>query len=276
MFNKSYPSYHSYGDKLKSEGSDGIVRHFRHPVLQVWALTLAEFICLFLIPIISVYNFYVKSTLNEYNNLPSSEQFTTSYTIWIFAPAAFMHVISRFLIFLSLTFTSASSYQMLWCANLIFTCVFSRIFLHKTLSFVKWFAVFLIVGKFTFFFYCHVPQSNFNLFFSWRHNRWSFRWKRKYRKKSSTWRYIDNHWHALLGRTINVRRKVHQKAQRFANSSLRIGRIFWLSYDDVASDNILLCSDSVWHGTASKRVWRCNRRIYSTQKLSCTFDYIHQ
>ena len=40
---------------------------------------------------------------------------------------------------------------MLWCANLIFTCVFSRIFLHKTLSFVKWFAVFLIVGKFTFF-----------------------------------------------------------------------------------------------------------------------------
>ena len=163
MFNKSYPSYHSYGDKLKSEGSDGIVRHFRHPVLQVWALTLAEFICLFLIPIISVYNFYVKSTLNEYNNLPSSEQFTTSYTIWIFAPAAFMHVISRFLIFLSLTFTSASSYQMLWCANLIFTCVFSRLFLHKTLSVVKWFAVFLIVGKFTFF-YCYVPQLNFDMF----------------------------------------------------------------------------------------------------------------
>ena len=147
FFNKSY---HSYGDKLKSKGSDGIVRNFRHPVLQVWALTFAEFLCLFLLPIISVYKIYVKSTLNVNNNLPSSEQFT-SYTIWIFAPAAIMHVISRFLIFLSLTFTSASSYQMLWCANLIFTCVFSRLFLHKTLSVVKWLAVFLIFGKFTFF-----------------------------------------------------------------------------------------------------------------------------
>ena len=86
-------------------------------------------------------------TPEENNVSPTDEKEKKSFNFFLFFPASLMHVISRMLIFIALTFTSASSYQMLSGSNLIFTCILSRIFLHKKLKLVKWIGVLVILGK---------------------------------------------------------------------------------------------------------------------------------
>ena len=68
-----------------------------------------------------------------------------SFNPLLFLPAAVMHLISRIFSFLSLTFTTVSSFQMLSGCNLIFVCILSRIFLKKSLPWHKWFGVFVII-----------------------------------------------------------------------------------------------------------------------------------
>ena len=78
--------------------------------------------------------------------LPKTSQETPKFSIFIFLPAAIMHLTSRCLVFLALNFTTASSFQMLSGANLIFTCLLSRLFLKRKLEWWKWLAIFIIIG----------------------------------------------------------------------------------------------------------------------------------
>ena len=78
--------------------------------------------------------------------LSKTSQESPKFSIFIFLPAAIMHLTSRCLVFLALNFTTASSFQMLSGANLIFTCLLSRLFLERKLEWWKWLAIFIIIG----------------------------------------------------------------------------------------------------------------------------------
>ena len=135
---------------MESVGTDGESRPFKHPILQVWGLNIGEFCCI-------IFFYFLKgiktckngsdTTPKQTNASPTDEKEKKSFNSFLFLPASVMHVISRMLIFIALTFTSASSYQMLSGSNLIFTCILSRIFLHKKLKLVKWIGVLVILGE---------------------------------------------------------------------------------------------------------------------------------
>ena len=170
-----------YSNLLSSEGKNGDVHLFRHPFLQTWGLSVGEFSCIIISLALKAWKSKKETPDQDTNNegwsfiiiysdetdfiqfyfrntCPAKFIFIISMTTcffkekpqfnpFIFLPAAIFHQSSRCLIFLSLTFTSASSYQMLSGSNLIFTCIWGRIFLKKPLPWHKWMGVTVITSK---------------------------------------------------------------------------------------------------------------------------------
>ena len=62
-------------------------------------------------------------------------------------PPALMEILSLSAFFVALIFTTASSFQILTGANLIFGCIFSRIFLKRRLEIFQWIAIFITIGN---------------------------------------------------------------------------------------------------------------------------------
>ena len=125
---------------LYSQGKEGKNHIFKHPFLQTWGISVGEFSCILLILAWSLIK--NRNCLNETEN---NNQLDYSY--FLFLPTAILHQGSRCLIYMSLIFTTASSYQFLSGSTLIFTCIFSKIFLRKALPWYKWFSIVIIVGK---------------------------------------------------------------------------------------------------------------------------------
>ena len=130
---------------MSSEGKDGKVHIFRHPFLQTWGLSLGEFACIFIAIIWNCIKLRGIQTSQTSSSSETSEA-RPKFCPFIFLPAAIFHQGSRCLIFLSLIFTTASSYQILSGSNLIFACIFGRLFLKKSLPWHKWIGVLIIVG----------------------------------------------------------------------------------------------------------------------------------
>ena len=130
---------------MESEGRNGTVTIFRHPFLQTWGLSAGEFSCLFIFFLWnSVKDHFCDKKMEE--NDPKKPKKTQKFNPFIFLPASIMHVTFRCFIFLSLTFTTPGSYQMLAGTILVFTCILSRIFLKRILSWIKWLGVLIIVN----------------------------------------------------------------------------------------------------------------------------------
>ena len=125
-------------NKQDSIGIDGTKRKFQHPVLQCWGLSLGEATCILLL---LAYN-TLKKRPDLQEKAESEEK--RSYNPVLFIPPAILHLTCRVLPFLGLLLTSASLFQMLSISKLIFTCVLSKIFLHKSLPWYKWFGIFII------------------------------------------------------------------------------------------------------------------------------------
>ena len=122
-------------NKQDSTGIDGTTRKFQHPVLQCWGLSLGEASCILLL-----LAYYALRKQPD----PQEKAEKRSFNPLLFIPAAILHLTSRVLCFLGLILTSASSFQMLSISNLIFTCLLSKIFLHKSLPWYKWFGICVI------------------------------------------------------------------------------------------------------------------------------------
>ena len=172
-----------YSNTLYSEGKNGKNHIFRHPFLQTWGLSLGEFACFF---ITIGWNFWkgratkndendsTTENNNEVKDAKTQSKEELAFSPFIFLPAAIFHQGSRCLIFMALIFTTASSYQILSGSNLIFACIFSKIFLKKVLPWHKWIGVLIIIGKKT---WSHfgVNFFHFTIFFSWCRSCWN-RW----------------------------------------------------------------------------------------------------
>ena len=129
---------------LHSEGKNGQNHIFQHPFLQTWLLAVGEFVCLF---ISLAYDLWREGRSNDVKDTKSEAKDGAKFNPLIFLPAAILHQGSRCLVFMALIFTTASSYQILSGSLVIFTCIFSKIFLKKVLAWHKWIGVTVILGK---------------------------------------------------------------------------------------------------------------------------------
>ena len=129
-----------FSNQQESVGINQESHPFQHPFLQCWGLSVGEASCFIL--------FLVSNAFKKRNDIheDSKKDDCSSFSPFLFIPAAILHLTSRILIFIGLLLTSASSFQMLSGCNLIFTCIFSRIFLKKSLPWYKWFAIFVITS----------------------------------------------------------------------------------------------------------------------------------
>ena len=125
---------------LYSEGKEGKSHIFKHPFLQTWGISVGEFSCILL-----KLAWNLIKNRSSYSETENNNQI--DYSCFLFLPTAILHQGSRCLIYMSLIFTTASSYQFLSGSTLIFTCIFSKIFLRKALPWYKWFSIVIIVGK---------------------------------------------------------------------------------------------------------------------------------
>ena len=128
--------FNSYGNTVQTKGQNG--KPFIHPFLQVWGLAFGQ--CLFLIMFLGC-KAYAYCTHGSYYSGRSC------VNPLIHGVASLMNVIICSLIFGGLTLTSASSYQMLYGSNLIFTCMSQRFLMRRSMSWLKWLAVCLLIGK---------------------------------------------------------------------------------------------------------------------------------
>ena len=131
-----------FSDLQYSEGTNGTIKLFKHPFLQCWGLTLGEFSCMII--------FFTGNILKRKckSESDAEEQNRSLFSPFVFLPPSILHVTSRCFSYIALTLTTASSFQILCGCNLIFTCILSRIFLKRILSWKKWLGVFvIIIGK---------------------------------------------------------------------------------------------------------------------------------
>ena len=136
---------------LHSEGKNGQNHIFQHPFLQTWLLAVGEFVCLFISLASDLWREGRSNDKNENHkdakDTKSEAKDGTKFNPLIFLPAAILQQGSRCLVFMALIFTTASSYQILSGSLVIFTCIFSKIFLKKVLAWHKWIGVTVILGK---------------------------------------------------------------------------------------------------------------------------------
>ena len=125
---------------LSSEGRDQKDHLFIHPFLQLWGFAVGEFASIFLCLIW----YLIKKTKDDsVNEMPEKKKINP---LLLLPPAIFeMLMLSAF--FIALVFTNASSYQIISGANLIFGCIFSRIFLKRKLEIYQWIAIFITIGN---------------------------------------------------------------------------------------------------------------------------------
>ena len=126
---------------MESEGRNGTVTAFRHPFLQTWGLSVGEFFCIFIFFLSNA----VKDHFFDKEIEENTNDKTQKFSPFIFFPASILHILHRCFIFLSLIFTTPSSYQMICGSKLIFTCLLSRIFLKRILPWYKWLSVLIMV-----------------------------------------------------------------------------------------------------------------------------------
>uniref|UniRef100_A0A0N5C4F1 CRT-like domain-containing protein n=1 Tax=Strongyloides papillosus TaxID=174720 RepID=A0A0N5C4F1_STREA len=114
-----------WADSLKSDG-----RNFNHPFFQAACMFLGELSCL---GVYYLLKYTRKNVHNEAENVA-----TTTVNPFIFLPPAFCDVFATSIMYVGLNLTTASSFQMLRGAVIIFTGLLSVAFLGAQLKPYKW------------------------------------------------------------------------------------------------------------------------------------------
>ncbi|XP_059059735.1 solute carrier family 35 member F6 [Achroia grisella] len=117
-----------WADKLNAQGSDGEVRQFEHPFLQAAAMFLGEILCLL--------------TFKLVYRLRSSEHSLTqgnqNFNPFVLMPAAMFDLVGTSIMYIGLTLTYASSFQMFRGSIIIFVAMLSVTFLDRTILKREW------------------------------------------------------------------------------------------------------------------------------------------
>jgi len=143
-------------DLIESENSDGEVVVFNHPFLQATFMFLGESLCMIVYLLTIAYRLYCAKNDAENNETPKclsqDEESETvekekagNYSIFIFYFPALCDVTATSIMYIALTLTSASSFQMLRGSIMIFAGLESVIFLKKKLEWWRWLGMFIVL-----------------------------------------------------------------------------------------------------------------------------------
>ncbi|KRZ97915.1 Solute carrier family 35 member F6 [Trichinella sp. T8] len=124
----------------------GLGRPFNHPFFQAFLMFVGEFACLpafFLIE----HCWKRKKFSHSFEVTSDNDKLVDrqKFNFLIFLPATLCDMTATSIMYIGLTMTNASSFQMLRGATVIFTGIFSVAFLGMTLAVFKWIGMFLVL-----------------------------------------------------------------------------------------------------------------------------------
>eukprot|EP00127_Corallochytrium_limacisporum_P003252 Clim_evm101s147 gene=Clim_evmTU101s147 len=135
-------------DRVVAPGRDGKLEAFNHPALQTWIMFLGEFLCLLVFKGTEWYYELRYITFNRDRSreikieIPSRSKAPPCY---LFALPTLCDMTATTLMNIGLLFTTASVYQMLRGAMVLFTAIFSVIFLKRKLTLHHYVGLFGVV-----------------------------------------------------------------------------------------------------------------------------------
>lgn len=128
-----------WADKLKSKGSDGVERFFEHPFLQTSSMFLGEMLCLLVFKLA-----FYRSRNTGANSLTAGNQ---NFNPFVLMPAAMLDLVGTSIMYIGLTLTYVSSFQMFRGSIIIFVAVLSMTYSNKHIIKREWTGiVFIILG----------------------------------------------------------------------------------------------------------------------------------
>jgi drug/metabolite transporter (DMT)-like permease len=126
-------------DIQKSEGIDGDKEEFNHPFVQAVGMFMGEFLCLIA--------FKALWAFNKVTDRPNKE--VTPFNPLIFVLPAICDMTATSCMYVGLNWTYASVFQMLRGSVIIFTGIFSVLFLKRKLKGYHWLGMlFVLAGLF--------------------------------------------------------------------------------------------------------------------------------
>lgn len=129
-------------DQITTPGQDGQIRHFIHPFMQSAFMFVGEMMCLLVFKIaFCYYNRQVNGSVETSTLTKGSRDFSPM----ILAIPALCDMVATSIMYIGLTMTYASSFQMLRGAVIVFTGILSVGFLDKKLGAQKWSGIGLVI-----------------------------------------------------------------------------------------------------------------------------------
>ncbi|XP_051880898.1 solute carrier family 35 member F6 [Pristis pectinata] len=122
-----------WADDFTAEGCHGSVKHkFNHPFLQAVGMFLGEAYCLAVFYLVACY---------DRRKLEPQMTSVRKFNSFIFLPPALCDMLATSIMYIALSLTSASSFQMLRGAVIIFTGLLSVAFLGRQLKVSQWLGI---------------------------------------------------------------------------------------------------------------------------------------
>jgi len=126
-------------DITSSKGINGVVTEFNHPFVQAQGMFLGEFLCLIAFYLIRCFR------CCDTSSVTGKREENVKFNPLIFILPAMCDMTATSLMYLGLTWTYASVFQMLRGSVIIWTGLLSMIFLKRKLYLVHWFGMFLVL-----------------------------------------------------------------------------------------------------------------------------------
>lgn len=127
-----------WADNIKSKGSDGQVRTFEHPFLQASTMFLGEMLCLLTFKILV----WINRNRETGHALTNGNQ---NFNPFLLLPAAMFDLIGTSIMYIGLTLTYASSFQMFRGSIIVFVAVLSMTFLDRRLIRREWIGILNVI-----------------------------------------------------------------------------------------------------------------------------------
>lgn len=135
-----------WADKMKSVGMDGTLREFNHPFLQASTMFLGEMACLLTFKVLY---WYYSRRQDDSERREKATAGNTNFRASILLPPAMCDMVATSTMYIGLTLTYASSFQMLRGSVIVFVALMSVAFLNRKIKCVEWFGIALIIGGLT-------------------------------------------------------------------------------------------------------------------------------
>ncbi|KAG6794651.1 solute carrier family 35 member F6 [Apis mellifera caucasica] len=131
-----------YADEQIVPGEDNQPRHFNHPFMQSAFMFIGEMMCFIVFKIL--YHYYNYRGDNSLDNNPLTKG-SHIFNPFILLIPALCDTCATSIMYIGLTMTYASSFQMLRGAAIIFTAILSMGFLNRKLGSREWIGIIMVI-----------------------------------------------------------------------------------------------------------------------------------